>query len=693
MKSIKTKFMFLFAIFLLLAIGIVGIFAYRTAKKELEKSVRQTLVSVADISAKEISDQIDMELSMLRGLAGLPLLKDPATDLMEKNMQLQAVIKDKKEKYENLAFYDKDGMSVIASGDYHDFSTASYFVGVKGGKEYISDPKTNTINDDILMFYSVPVFDSTGAFAGAIVSIIRGNWIEKIISDIVIGKSSHPGVINMETGETVGDSNENSHTGASLSDLDPSSDFAALIKKVVSGQTGAENFIDPFTKVKMTCAYRPIGGNSKWAVLCASPYSDYFSGLGHMRTVIIIMLTVILIIAICLGSVFISNILVPLDTVKASITNIASGSADLTQRIKVSTHDEIGSVVEGFNLFTEKLQGIISDIKKSRDELDSAGSSLMESTEDTGYSIAEIIENIDSIKTQIETQSSSVSQTAGAVHQIAENINSLEHMIENQSLGVSQASAAVEEMIGNITSVNKSVDMMASSFDHLSSSAQTGSDLQKDVNGKIDQIREQSETLQVANAAISSIAGQTNLLAMNAAIEAAHAGEAGKGFSVVADEIRKLSETSSAQSKTIGVQLKNIKKSIVAVVEASRQSSQAFMTVIEEIQGTDQLVRQIKAAMEEQDAGSRQISQALHNMNDSTVEVRTASHEMSEGNKAILDEVRNLQEVTGVMQSSMAEMSDGARKIDGNGATLTEISSVMKKSIEDIASRIDEFYV
>ena len=266
-------------------------------------------------------------------------------------------------------------------------------------------------------------------------------------------------------------------------------------------------------------------------------------------------------------------------------------------------------------------------------------------------------------------------------------------MIENQSLGVSQASAAVEEMIGNITSVNKSVDMMASSFDHLSSSAQTGSDLQKDVNGKIDQIREQSETLQVANAAISSIAGQTNLLAMNAAIEAAHAGEAGKGFSVVADEIRKLSETSSAQSKTIGVQLKNIKKSIVAVVEASRQSSQAFMTVIEEIQGTDQLVRQIKAAMEEQDAGSRQISQALHNMNDSTVEVRTASHEMSEGNKAILDEVRNLQEVTGVMQSSMAEMSDGARKIDGNGATLTEISSVMKKSIEDIGSRIDEFYV
>ena len=692
MRSIKLKFMLLLSIFLIIAVGSVGFFSYLTAKKELEKSVRETLTSVANAAAQEIYDQNEKELSMLRGLAKLPFIKDPNGDLMEKNLQLQAVISDNKNKYENLAFYDANGMSVISTGEYHDFSTASYFVNVTGGKEYISDPNVNSITSDILMFYSVPVYDDNYHFAGAVVSIIKGNWLDQIIEKIVIGKNSHPAVLNMKTGLTVGDvRGEDSKTGQGVSDLDPNSDFGKLIAKVVSGETGTQNFIDPFTKAKMTTSYRPVSGGAPWAIFCAAPYADYFSGLNAIRNVIVAILVVILIAALILGYAFVYALLKPLTVLKNSITEIASGSADLTKRINVTSHDEIGDVVEGFNLFTEKLQGIISGIKASRDELGTAGEGLLTSTEDTGYSISEIIDNIDSIHQQIESQTNSVSQTAGAVNEIASNIESLEHMIENQSLGVSSASSAVEEMIGNITSVNKSVDLMANSFDHLSTSAQQGANLQMNVNEKIDQIKQESETLQEANTAISAIARQTNLLAMNAAIEAAHAGDAGKGFSVVADEIRKLSETSSSQSKTIGVQLTNIKNSISSVVEASQQSSAAFLSVIEEIKETDRLVHQIKVAMQEQDTGSRQISKALHQMNDSTLEVRTASHEMSEGNKAILEEVRNLQEATGVMNSSMGEMRNGAKKIDVNGSTLSEISSQMKKSIEDIGTRIDEF--
>ena len=411
-------------------------------------------------------------------------------------------------------------------------------------------------------------------------------------------------------------------------------------------------------------------------------------------TGIVIPIIIVMVIALVIfAGILLTHLLRPLNGVKDTLNDISSGDADLTKRIELKSQDEIGEVVTGFNTFAGKLQTIIGDVKMSKDELMVAGENLSGATEDTASSITEIIANIESMKHQIDTQSQSVSQTAGAVNEIASNIESLEHMIESQSSGVTQASAAVEQMIGNITSVNASMEKMAGSFSELRVHSQAGIDKQKAVNERISEIEAQSQMLQEANVAIASIASQTNLLAMNAAIEAAHAGEAGKGFAVVADEIRKLSETSTAQSKTIGTQLGNIKDSIGLVVSASGESSLAFETVSKKLEETDALVMQIKAAMEEQNEGSQQITEALHTMNDSTVEVRNASSEMQEGNQLILQEVKQLQNATMAMTQSMEEMSIGARKINETGSALSDVSSQINDSIAKIGTQVDQFKV
>ena len=402
--------------------------------------------------------------------------------------------------------------------------------------------------------------------------------------------------------------------------------------------------------------------------------------------------------AIAIGLMFLSYLFIRwlmwrIANVTRQLKEMATGEADLTKRVTLRVLDEIGDLVINFNAFCDKLQQIIGETKKSKNELSNSGESMSASTQETASSITQIISNIESISHQINTQSGSVQQTAGAVDEISANIESLNQMIEHQSSGVSQASAAVEQMIGNISSVNNSVEKMASSFEELQSNANTGFKMQNDVNERILQIETQSEMLQDANTAISSIAEQTNLLAMNAAIEAAHAGEAGKGFAVVADEIRKLSETSTAQSKTIGNQLKNIKDSINKVVSASSESTVAFETVSRKLEETDALVIQIKAAMEEQNAGSKQITDALHSMNDSTVEVRNASKEMQAGNEMILHEVKQLQNSTMQMTQSMDEMSIGAQKINETGAALTEVSDQIKDSINKIGIQVDQFKV
>ena len=285
-------------------------------------------------------------------------------------------------------------------------------------------------------------------------------------------------------------------------------------------------------------------------------------------------LTILMIFAFIAGIYIV--IIKKLNYVGKSMANLSSGDADLTMKLPVSGKDEFAELCINVNTFIELLHGMISKLNNAQRSLENIGQNLGANSQESASATTEIMANIESVRRQAQAQSTAVEETSAVLDKSKDSFGELVDNINNQVAGITESSAAIEEMIGNINSVSNSVTKMNDSIKILDTNVNNSNTKIGHVVDKVNEMASQSQMLLQANNMIAQVASQTNLLAMNAAIEAAHAGEAGKGFSVVADEIRKLAETTTAQSKNINVELKEIIDSIQEVVDLAKDSGEAF---------------------------------------------------------------------------------------------------------------------
>ena len=248
-------------------------------------------------------------------------------------------------------------------------------------------------------------------------------------------------------------------------------------------------------------------------------------------------------------------------------------------------------------------------------------------------------------------------------------------------------------MLANISSISTTLEKSDEVIRELSSATTSGRETVSHATTVTHRINEASGSLMEASGIIQHIASQTNMLAMNAAIEAAHAGEAGQGFAVVADEIRKLAEESSTQGKAITSTLKHLSGDISSLDQATRTVEEKFNAIYGLSERIMQMSTEMTLAMHEQNSGSQEVLSAIKDINTVTLEVREGSDEMLQGSEAVVAEMARLNQLTNDITASMHEMANGASQINGAVQRVSDLTVANKESIQKLSEEIQVFKV
>jgi methyl-accepting chemotaxis protein len=470
----------------------------------------------------------------------------------------------------------------------------------------------------------------------------------------------------------------------------------AIVDTVKNGRNMAFHNTVPATGEKFEVQMMSFElGNSGnfWTILIGSPEEYILHDVNAITLFAVILAAVFVIITAVIVFFAVSGATRPIVKVAETLKDIAQGEGDLTRTIEVKSKDETGDLAKYFNQTLEKIRKLIVAIKNETGNLFDIGNELSSNMTETASAINEITATTQSIKGRVINQSASVTETNATMEQITHQIEKLNGHVENQAASVAQSSSSIEEMLANIRSVTQTLVRNADNVKELSSASELGRSGLQEVAADIQEISRESEGLLEINSVMENIASQTNLLSMNAAIEAAHAGESGKGFAVVADEIRKLAENSGEQSKTISTVLKKIKDSIDKITVSTDNVLKRFEAIDSCVKTVSDQEMNIRNAMEEQGEGSKQILGAIGQLNDITQQVKDGALTMQEGSKEVIHEGKNLEMATQEITGGMNEMAAGADQINTAVNEVNDLTVKNKNSINMLVEEVSRFKV